>query len=255
MVQFEAHLKSFRKLIMSLIELRQVERIYSLGHTFLTALTAIDLNIEQGEFVAVWGPSGSGKSTLCNLVGALDLPTNGEVTINGRDIAKMTDAEQSVHRNRSVGFIFQRFNLINVLTALENVSLPLTLRGEKEHTSSRKALAMLEAVGLSSEAGRRPDKLSGGQQQRVAIARALVTKPLLVVADEPTANLDSGNSDHIVSLMRHFNRALGTTFLFSTHNERLLAQVSRRIRLHDGRIVEDVSGCEPRQRRADVDLD
>ncbi len=225
---------------MSLINLKKVKRIYSLGQTSLTALNEINLQIEHGEFVAIWGPSGSGKSTLCNLIGALDSPTSGQVVINGRDIADMSDENQSNHRNRSIGFIFQRFNLISVLTALENVCLPLTLRGESSSVSSQKARSMLAAVGLEFEADRRPDKLSGGQQQRVAIARALVTDPPLVVADEPTANLDSETAAQIVSLMRHFNQSRGTTFVFSTHDERLLKEVGRRIRLHDGRIIEDL---------------
>ena len=224
---------------MSLIVMKKVERVYRLGQTLLTALKDIDLSIDRGEFVAVWGPSGSGKSTLCNLIGALDSPTTGQVIINDLDISEMTDAEQSDHRNRTIGFIFQRFNLISVLSALENVCLPLTLRGEDKAASIKKSLTILESVGLGAEAERRPDKLSGGQQQRVAIARALVTDPLLIIADEPTANLDSETATQIVALMRHFNQSRGTTFVFSTHDERLLKEVGRRIRLQDGRIVED----------------
>ncbi len=225
---------------MPLITLKQVKRCYRLGQTSITALSDINLQIEQGEFVAVWGPSGSGKSTLCNLIGTLDNPTFGQIIVNGRNIAEMTDAEQSDHRNHSVGFIFQRFNLISVLTALENVCLPLTLRGESKTVSSQKARSILADVGLETEADRRPDKLSGGQQQRVAIARALVTEPPLIVADEPTANLDSKTAEQIVALMRRFNHSLGTTFIFSTHDEHLLKEVGRRIRLHDGRIIEDI---------------
>lgn len=225
---------------MSLIIMKKVERVYSLGHTILTALKDIDLRIDCGEFVAIWGPSGSGKSTLCNLIGALDSPTSGQIIINDRNVSDMSDEEQSDHRNRTIGFIFQRFNLISVLSALENVRLPLTLRGEGEAVSRKKARTILESVGLAEEAERRPDKLSGGQQQRVAIARALITEPLLVIADEPTANLDSETARQVVSLMRHFNQSLGTTFVFSTHDERLLKEVGRRIRLHDGRIIEDL---------------
>ena len=171
--------------------------------------------------------------------------------INGQDFACISDEQQSEHRNLSVGFIFQGFNLIGVLNALENVMLPLTLRGEDPANCRRKAMAILEEVGLAEEAKRLPDKLSGGQQQRVAIARALVTKPPLVIADEPTANLDSDNAAHIVSLMRRFNDAMNTTFVFSTHDERLLGQVSRRIRLQDGRIIEDSSGVKNQKEGSD----
>ena len=236
---------------MSLVVLNKVKRVYSLGETLLTALDNIDLTIDKGEFVAIWGPSGSGKSTLCNLIGAIDHPSSGKVIINGQDFACISDEQQSEHRNLSVGFIFQGFNLIGVLNALENVMLPLTLRGEDPANCRRKAMAILEEVGLAEEAKRLPDKLSGGQQQRVAIARALVTKPPLVIADEPTANLDSDNAAHIVSLMRRFNDAMNTTFVFSTHDERLLGQVSRRIRLQDGRIVEDSSGVKNQKEGSD----
>jgi putative ABC transport system ATP-binding protein len=222
-----------------LVILENVQRLYSLGETTLTALEGVNLTVKRGEFVAVWGPSGSGKSTLCNLIGALDQPTKGKVFLNGQHVALMSDDQQSDHRNHSVGFIFQDFNLISVLSSLENVMLPLILRGEKELICRNKAVEILAAVGLGSEAKRLPDKLSGGQQQRVAIARALVTNPPLVVADEPTANLDSENASRIITLMQQLNRSMGTAFIFSTHDRDLLRQVKRRIRLHDGRIVED----------------
>ena len=229
---------------MPLVTLEHVQRLYLLGATIITALEGINLTIKRGEFVAIWGPSGSGKSTLCNLIGALDQPTAGKVFLNGQDIARMSDDRQSEHRNRSVGFIFQDFNLIPVLSSLENVMLPLILRGEDEHPSRDQALEMLTAVGLAAEAKRLPDKLSGGQQQRVAVARALVTKPPLVVADEPTANLDSENAARIITLMRQLNQSMGTTFVFSTHDRDLLHQVQRKIQLHDGRIIED-TGNKP----------
>ena len=229
---------------MPLVTLEHVQRLYLLGATIITALEGINLTIKRGEFVAIWGPSGSGKSTLCNLIGALDQPTAGNVFLDGQDIARMSDDRQSEHRNRSVGFIFQDFNLIPVLSSLENVMLPLILRGEDEHPSRDQALEMLTAVGLAAEAKRLPDKLSGGQQQRVAVARALVTKPPLVVADEPTANLDSENAARIITLMRQLNQSMGTTFVFSTHDRDLLHQVQRKIQLHDGRIIED-TGNKP----------
>ena len=170
----------------------------------------------------------------------VDAPTSGTVSINGRDIGELSDDEKSDHRNHSVGFIFQGFNLVNVLTALENVMLPLNLRGESGREAKDKARHMLGEMGLEAYTHHRPDKLSGGQRQRVAIARALVTHPPVVVADEPTANLDSENADKIVDLMREFNRSSGTTFIFSTHDQRLLDRVARRIKLHDGRIEEDI---------------
>ncbi len=227
---------------MPLIGLEQVWKYYPLGDTRLAALQGIDLAVDEGEFVAVWGPSGSGKTTLCNLIGVVDEPTSGRVVVNGRDVGLLTDDERSDHRNRSVGFIFQMFNLIPVLSALENVMLPLNLRGEPSRDSRRRAMALLEELGLAETAGQRPDKMSGGQRQRVAIARALVTEPPLVIADEPTANLDSDNARRIVGLMRDYNHSRGTTFIFSTHDQRLLERVDRRIRLEDGRIAEDGRG-------------
>jgi putative ABC transport system ATP-binding protein len=213
--------------------------VYQLGETSLTALKGIDLEIDQGEFVAIWGPSGSGKSTLCNILGAIDHPTSGSITIGNQDIAGLSDSQQSTLRNRSIGFIFQHFNLIKVLSALENVMMPLTIRGEKAARSRAVAMQLLKKMGLAEAANRLPDKLSGGQQQRVAIARALVTNPSLVIADEPTANLDSENAGAIVALMDRFSRTEGTTFVFSTHDQRLLDRVNRRIHLQDGQIIDD----------------
>lgn len=224
---------------MPLISLKNVTRVYKLGETSLTALKGIDLDIRRGEFVAVWGPSGSGKSTLCNILGAIDRPTSGFIKIDNQDICHLPDDQQSTHRNRTVGFIFQNFNLIKVLSALENVMLPLVLRGEDNAQNRERAEQLLAEMGLVEEIHRRPDKLSGGQQQRVAIARALVTNPPLVIADEPTANLDSDNAARIVDLMSHFSQTEGTTFVFSTHDQRLLSKVRRRIHLQDGVIVED----------------
>ncbi len=224
----------------ALVQLQAAERSYHLGQTVVPALRGVDLEIHAGEFVAVWGPSGSGKSTLCNLIGAVDLPTAGTVRLNGRDISELTDNELSDHRNRSVGFIFQQFNLIKVLSALENVMLPLELRGESSRVARQTAKEMLDAVGLSEHWKRRPDKLSGGQQQRVAVARAMATGAPVLIADEPTANLDSETALNMIQLMRTVNRDHGTTFIFSTHDERLLKLVDRKIHLCDGRITEDV---------------
>lgn len=223
----------------SLIQLKAVERHYSLGGVLVPALRRVDLAIDTGEFVAVWGPSGSGKTTLCNLIGAIDLPTAGTVYLNGHDIAELTDDERSDHRNRSVGFVFQQFNLIKVLSALENVMLPLQLRGDSSRSARQASEEMLNAVGLSSHMHRRPDKLSGGQQQRVAVARAMVTGAPLLIADEPTANLDTKTAYDIIELMRNLHHQSGTTFVFSTHDQRLLEQVDRKIHLEDGHIAGD----------------
>ena len=225
---------------MPLVSIKNVTRVYQLGEMSLTALKRINLEIERGEFVAIWGPSGSGKTTLCNILGAIDHPTSGSIIIDNQDIADLSDNLQSILRNRSVGFVFQNFNLIKVLSALENVMMPLTIRGESTTRSRQRAMHLLEKLGLTEEANRLPDKLSGGQQQRVAIARALVTNPPLVIADEPTANLDSKNAEAIVALMDHFSKTEGTTFIFSTHDQRLLDSVRRRIHLQDGVIVEDI---------------
>jgi putative ABC transport system ATP-binding protein len=225
---------------MPLIELRDASKDYHLGETIVHALCDVNLSVEAGEFVAIWGPSGSGKSTLCNLIGIVDRATDGTVLINGRDVDRLSDDACSDHRNRSIGFIFQRFNLLPVLDTVENVMLPLQIGGAPPEEARRRALEMIGAVGLAEFAANRPDKLSGGQQQRVAIARALVARPPIVIADEPTANLDSENATRIVDLMREFNRTLGTTFIFSTHDQRLLERVARRVRLRDGRVVEDV---------------
>ena len=224
---------------MPLIALENVTRTYQLGATSVNALRGVDLSIDAGEFVAVWGPSGSGKSTLCHLMGLVDIPSSGRVQVNGRDAAGLSDDLRSEHRNRSIGFIFQQFNLRPVLSALENVMLPLVIRGEGGGTVRRQAEAMLGEVGLGDCQRQRPDQLSGGQRQRVAIARALVTTPPVVIADEPTANLDSENAQRIVDLMRTLQSSRGTTFIFATHDQRLLARVSRRIRLQDGCVRED----------------
>ena len=224
---------------MALVELRGVTKVYRLGETRVHALRGVDLAVEPGEFVAVWGPSGSGKTSLLNLIGVLDEPTEGSVSVMGREVAGLSENAKADLRNRHIGFIFQNFNLVPVLTALENVMLPLQIRGESSRSAREQAMRRLEEVGLADFAHHRPDKMSGGQRQRVAIARALVTEPGIVIADEPTANLDSDTSHRIIELMRSLNDAEGTTFIFSTHDPRLLDQVKRLVRLEDGRIVED----------------
>ncbi|MFC1884672.1 ABC transporter ATP-binding protein [Thermodesulfobacteriota bacterium] len=224
---------------MSLIETTDLRKDYHLGETIVHALRGVDLSIHKGEFVAVWGPSGSGKTTLLNIMGAIDEPTNGRLSIEGREITELSDNEKTELRNRHIGFIFQGFNLIPVLSALENVMLPLQINGSKSSKALSKALHRLDEVGLAKFVQHRPDKLSGGQQQRVAIARALVTGPSLVIADEPTANLDSDTSRRIIELMRNLNKSEDTTFIFSTHDQRLLDRCDRLIRLQDGKICEN----------------
>lgn len=221
---------------MNLIELRDITKVYPLGQTVVQALKGISLLINEAEFIAIWGPSGSGKTTLLNIIGILDEPSAGFVGIKGQEIAKLSDNEKSELRNMTIGFIFQRFNLVPVLSSLENVMLPLQIQGVSGSEATRKALFRLTQVGLADFIHQRPDKLSGGQQQRVSIARALVTDPSLVIADEPTANLDSDTAMKIVGLMRDLNQEEKMTFIFSTHDQRLLNNVDRLIRLVDGRI-------------------
>ncbi len=223
---------------MALIELINVSKEYAFGAMAVPALRGIDLTLEAGEFVGIWGPSGSGKTTLLNIVGLIDEPSRGIYRFAGVETAKLSDDAKCELRNARLGFIFQHFNLIPVLSALENVMLPLQIRGQSSEQAAQKAKERLRQLGLEAFLHHRPDKLSGGQQQRVAIARALVTQPQLIIADEPTANLDSENALAIVDLMRRLNRKEGVTFVFSTHDQRLLSVVDRRIRLEDGR-VED----------------
>jgi len=224
---------------MPLIHMKKVTKDYRLGETIVRALKGITIEIDVGEFIAVWGPSGSGKTTLLNLIGTIDEPTSGYLVFNEQEISKLSDDEKSDLRNKSIGFIFQNFNLIPVLSALENVMLPLQIQGLPNAEANRIAMYRLEQVGLSDFVKHRPDKLSGGQQQRVCIARALVTNPSLVIADEPTANLDSDTAMKIVELMRDLNNNEKTTFIFSTHDQRLLSKMNRLVRLVDGVIMNE----------------
>lgn len=222
---------------MSLISLRAVRKTYHLGVTEVHALKGIDLDIEQGEFTAVWGPSGSGKSSLLNLIGMLDAPSSGQVLLDDKPVDRLSDDQRAELRNAKIGFVFQNFNLVPVLSAQENVALPLQIRGMAAAEAEQKAAAALAEVGLAEHAQRRPDLLSGGQRQRVAIARALVTQPEIVIADEPTANLDAENSRLVIELMRDMNQRHKVTFLFSTHDPRLIDKVGRLIKLADGQLV------------------
>lgn len=224
---------------MKVVETRNLNKTYHFGDTEVNALRGVNIDVSEKEFIAVWGPSGSGKSTFCNLIGLLDEPTSGEVIVNGKSAAHLSDAARSELRNDSVGFVFQDFNLVPVLTALENVMLPLQINGVGKAEARERSANLLGEVDLGDRLDHRPQKMSGGQQQRVSIARALVTEPLLVIADEPTANLDTRNANLIIDLMRKINQDRGAAFLFSTHDDRLLDRVDRRIHLQDGNVVED----------------
>ncbi len=222
---------------MSILEFNNVKKEYQLGETTVRALRGVDLTVGKGEFIAVLGASGSGKTTLLNLAGAIDEPTEGEVRVHGQAISGMADNAKAELRNRTIGYIFQNFNLVSVLTALENVMLSLQIRGGRTEDIRKEAAQRLDDVGLADFMRHRPDKLSGGQRQRVAIARALVTNPLLVLADEPTANLDHETAQSIIDLMKEMNEKEGVTFLFSTHDQRLINEVKRVVRIDDGKIV------------------
>ena len=222
-----------------LLRIKEIRRRFMLGETPIDALHGVSLDIHVGEFLAVWGPSGSGKSTLMNIIGLIDTPTSGEVRFEGQDTHTLKDDAITDFRGKKIGFVFQSFNLVPVLSALENVMLPLQIQGVSEPAAREYAAQSLVDVGLEKFKSQRPDKLSGGQRQRVAIARALVVSPRLIIADEPTANLDSENSTMIIELMRQMNRSKGVTFVFTTHDPRLLEHVDRKILLRDGLIVKD----------------
>jgi putative ABC transport system ATP-binding protein len=223
---------------MSILEFHSVKKDYRLGETTVRALRGVDLAVEQGEFIAVLGSSGSGKTTLLNLAGAIDYPTDGQVVINGQDISHLTDNQTAELRNKTIGYVFQNFNLVSVLSALENVMLALQIRGGRMSAIRAEAAPRLDEVGLADYMHHRPDKLSGGQRQRVAIARALITKPTLIFADEPTANLDHVTAQSIIDLMKDLNEKEKVTFIFSTHDQRLIDRVKRVVKLEDGKIVQ-----------------
>ncbi len=225
--------------IQPLLRIKDIRRRFMFGETVINALHGVSLDIHASEFLAVWGPSGSGKSTLMNIIGLIDTPTSGEVWFDGWDTHTLKDDAITDFRGKKIGFVFQNFNLVPVLSALENVMLPLQIQGVAEGSARERAVQALRDVGLEKFKSQRPDKLSGGQRQRVAIARALVVSPRLIIADEPTANLDSENSTMIIDLMRQMNRSKGVTFVFTTHDPRLLEHVDRKVLLRDGLIVED----------------
>jgi putative ABC transport system ATP-binding protein len=221
----------------SIVSIKQATKDYHLGKVVVQALRGVSLEVEQGEFMSIAGPSGSGKTTLLNLIGCVDKPTSGSVEVAGQDIGKLSERQLTDLRLHTIGFIFQSFNLVNVLDVFRNVELPLLLQrslGTKER--SERVMQLLDRVGLKELVKHRPSELSGGQRQRVAIARALVTRPKLVLADEPTANLDSVTGENILDLMKELNRTEKTTFIFSTHDARVMAHASSLVRLADGKL-------------------
>lgn len=221
------------------ISLIDVHKTYKLGDTQVHALRGASLELHRGEFTALVGPSGSGKSTMLNMAGCIDQPDKGSVMLEGRDVSRLSDDDRSRLRNQKIGFIFQSFNLVPVLTVYENVELPLLVTpGIAASERHDRIVQAIEDVELQAFARQLPDKLSGGQRQRVAIARALVTSPLLVLADEPTANLDSGTTQRIVDLMLALNQTRRVTFFFSTHDEKLISRVARIVHISDGMILD-----------------
>jgi putative ABC transport system ATP-binding protein len=222
-----------------LLSARSVSRSYRLGAALVPAIRDVSLEIRPGEFVAIQGPSGSGKTTLLNLLGLLDAPDSGEIRVEEREAAQLSENARSDLRRDRFGFVFQTFNLIPVLSAEENVAYPVGLAGKSATERADRARELLAAVGLQDKAHVRPDLLSGGQRQRVAIARALANRPAVVFADEPTANLDSKTADEILELMRALNEESGVAFLFATHDPRVVARARRVVSLHDGRVQSD----------------
>jgi putative ABC transport system ATP-binding protein len=222
----------------NLVEVRNARRHYQTGKVVVRALRGLDLTIRKGDFMAVVGPSGSGKTTLLNLIGALDTATDGEVLLFGQDLSGLSRRRRAELRLRSLGFVFQAYNLVPVLTARENVEFVLELQGVGSERRDR-AQAALDQVSIGDLADRRPNELSGGQQQRVAVARALASRPRLVLADEPTANLDSENSEALLKMMRGLRDAQGMTFVFSTHDPLVVAHAARVVTLRDGKVVKD----------------
>ncbi|UCC11795.1 MAG: ABC transporter ATP-binding protein [candidate division WOR-3 bacterium] len=222
-----------------MVEVNELHKDYRVGKVLFPALRGVNTVIQDGEFTAIAGPSGSGKTTLLNIIGCLDSPTSGTVYIDGTDTGTLTTREKANLRKNQIGFVFQTFNLIPVLTAFENVEIPLLLLDTKTDENKDRVVGILEEVGLAEYLHRKPNEMSGGQQQRVAIARALVKRPSLVLADEPTANLDSTTAREILELMQELNRKFHTTFVFSTHDQLVMDYAERIIGLRDGMIVDD----------------
>jgi len=221
-----------------IVTIRDVVKEYRLGETVVQALQGVSLSVDKGDFISIAGPSGSGKTTLLNLLGCVDTATSGLVEVSGHDTAKLSERKLTELRLNTIGFIFQSFNLVSVLSLYQNVELPLLLQNRLSSADRRRrVVALLEQVGLATHMKHRPNELSGGQRQRVAIARALVTEPLIVLADEPTANLDSHTGQSILDLMNSLNRSKGTTFIFSTHDHKVMRYANVVVRLADGKVI------------------
>jgi putative ABC transport system ATP-binding protein len=223
-----------------LIQTTDLWKRYPMGEGEIVALEQVSLSFEAGEFSGIVGPSGSGKTTLLNILGSLDTPTDGTARVLGRQVELLSHKEAAELRSRHIGFIFQTFCLLQFYTVFENVEFPLLLLGQSPRERRDAVMEALERVGLGDRADSRPAQLSGGQSQRVAIARAIVKKPGLVLADEPTANLDAANSHNVIQIMERLNRELGTTFIFSTHDEKVIQYLRRTVTLEDGRVASDV---------------
>ena len=222
----------------ALIHIENMKKIYNPGENEVRALDGIDLDIEKGDLVAIVGHSGSGKSTLMNMLGCLDTPTSGKYVLDGQDVASMTDNQLADVRNKEIGFIFQGFNLISNLDAVENVELPLVYRGVSKNERKQLAMEALKSVGLEDRMKHKPNEMSGGQQQRVAVARAVAAKPPIILADEPTGNLDTKSTQEIMEILKELHRS-GRTVIIITHDEEIASQAHRVIRILDGRIEED----------------
>jgi putative ABC transport system ATP-binding protein len=223
---------------MEVTKTENVTRTYKTGKVETQALRGVSLSIENGEFTALVGPSGSGKTTLLQLIGCLDQPTSGRVLVNGKDVGRLNRSQRADMRRGTIGFIFQFFALIPTLSAYENIEMPLLLNGYSASQRRERVVELLESVDLGDRAHHRPDQLSGGEQQRVAVARALASRPVLVLADEPTANLDTANGKQVMEIMQRLNQETGTTFVFATHDPRVIAFARRVVELRDGRVVE-----------------
>ena len=226
---------------MSLIKATNITKVYRKTAVPVNAVNGITLDFQEGEFTAIVGPSGCGKTTLLNILGGLDHPTTGKVEIGGTDITTMKDSELIDFRLRNIGFVFQSYNLIPVLTAEENVEFIMLLQNKERKARRARALELLESMSMKDKAGNKPGELSGGQQQRVAVARALASKPRFILADEPTANLDSASTDNLLDLMAKINKEQRATFIFSTHDQRVMDKAKRLIRLVDGKVVSDIA--------------
>jgi len=226
---------------MAIIQTKNVEKVYNPDKVPVHALRGVDLSIEKGEFTAIVGPSGSGKTTLLNIIGGLDRPSKGSVQIDGQDIAQLSDNKMIDFRKEKIGFVFQAYNLIPVLTAMENVEFIMVLQKRPKAEREARAKALLTAVGLEDKLNKRPSELSGGQQQRVAVARALASKPTFILADEPTANLDSASTAGLLDMMARLNKDEQMTFVFSTHDQRVIDRARRVVTLVDGKIATDIT--------------